>query len=151
MISLIRTTSDNEDFRMLISELDRTLLEQYKDRQAIYDRYNIIENNRNVIVAYYKEIAAGCGCFKKFNDQSVEIKRMFVKPEYRGKKIGALILEALENWARELNVFSTVLETGIKQHEAIHLYRKSGYIVVENYGPYKNMTESICMHKQLVK
>ena len=151
MVSLKRTNSDNEDFRILISELDKDLLARYEERQAVYDQYNIIENNQNVIVAYKDKLAVGCGCFKKFDDQSVEIKRMYVKPEYRGQKIAASILDALEKWASELNVLSTVLETGIKQHEAIHLYRKSGYIVVENYGPYKNMAESVCMHKQLVK
>jgi GNAT superfamily N-acetyltransferase len=150
MIRLQRTTSDNEDFRLLIAELDKELLSRYEERQAIYDRYNIIENNPNVVIAYKDEMPAGCGCFKKFDDRSVEIKRMFVKPEYRGQKIAASILQELENWAIELNISGTVLETGIKQPEAIHLYRKSGYIVVENYGPYKGLPESICMQKNLV-
>ena len=150
MIRLQRTTSDNEDFRLLIPELDRELKSRYEERQAIYDRYNIIENNRNVVIAYKDEMPVGCGCFKKFDDRSVEIKRMFVKPEYRGQKIAASILQELENWAIELNISGTVLETGIKQPEAIHLYRKSGYIVVENYGPYKGLPESICMQKNLV-
>jgi hypothetical protein len=48
-----------------------------------------------------------------------------------------------------LNILVAVLETGIKQNEAMHLYRKSGYIVIENYGPYKNMPESVCMQKRL--
>jgi GNAT superfamily N-acetyltransferase len=150
MIRLQRTTSDNEDFRLLIPELDKELLSRYEERQAIYDRHNIIENNQNVIIAYKEEMPAGCGCFKRFDDRSVEIKRMFVKPEYRGQKIAASILQELENWAIELNISGTVLETGIKQPEAIHLYRKSGYIVVENYGPYKGLPESVCMQKHLV-
>jgi GNAT superfamily N-acetyltransferase len=149
MIRLQRTTSDNEDFRLLIAELDKELQSRYEERQAIYDRYNIIENNRNVVIAYKDEMPVGCGCFKKFDDRSVEIKRMFVRPEYRGQKIAASILQELENWATELNISGTVLETGTKQHEAIHLYLKSGYIVVENYGPYKGLPESICMQKDL--
>ena len=149
MIRLERTTSDNEDFRLLISELDKELRSRYEEKQAIYDQYNIIENNRNVVIAYKDEMPVGCGCFKKFDDRSVEIKRMFVKPEYRGQKIAASILQELENWAIEFNISGTILETGIKQHEAIHLYQKSGYIVVENYGPYKGLPESICMQKNL--
>jgi len=149
MIRLQRTTSDNEDFRLLIAELDKELQSRYEERQAIYDRYNIIENNGNVVIAYKDEMPVGCGCFKKFDDRSVEIKRMFVRPEYRGQKIAASILQELENWATELNISGTVLETGTKQHEAIHLYQKSGYIVVENYGPYKGLPESICMQKNL--
>jgi GNAT superfamily N-acetyltransferase len=74
---------------------------------------------------------------------------MYVKPEYRGQGIAAAILDALEKWASELNISIAVLETGIKQNEAMHLYRKSGYIVIENYGPYKNMPESVCMQKRL--
>jgi putative acetyltransferase len=150
MIKLQRTTSDNEDFRLLITELDKELRSRYQEKQAIYDQYNIIENNPNVVIAYREELPVGCGCFKKFDDRSVEIKRMFVRPEYRGQKIAASILQQLENWAIELNISGTVLETGIKQPDAIHLYRKSGYIVVENYGPYKGLPESICMQKNLV-
>lgn len=150
MIELKRTTSDNEDFRLLTGELDRDLWSRYHERQAIYDRYNLVENNQNVIVAYAGGKPVGCGCFKRFGDQSVEIKRMFVKPDYRGQKIAAAILSELEKWAMELNVISTVLETGTKQHEAIQLYRKSGYIVVDNYGPYKDLQNSVCMQKSLL-
>lgn len=150
MVTLHRTTSDNEGFRLLIEKLDKELQSQYKEQQAIYDQYNIIESNGNVIVAYDGEKEVGCGCFKKFDEQSVEIKRMYVAEEHRGRKIGASILEALEQWAKEINASATVLETGMKQHEAIHLYQKSGYIVIENYGPYKNLPESVCMKKLLV-
>jgi GNAT superfamily N-acetyltransferase len=130
MIDLQQTTSDNEAFRLLIRELDKELRSLYNETQSVYDQYNIIENNKNVIVAYKDGVAAGCGCFKKFDDHSAEIKRMYVNPKYRGQKIA-------------------VLETGNKQHVAIHLYQKSGYIVTENYGQYKNMPESICMYKPL--
>ena len=74
---------------------------------------------------------------------------MYVKPEYRGRGIAATILNSLEKWAAELNFPVSVLETGTQQIEAIQLYMKSGYVVMENYGPYKNMPESICMQKRL--
>ena len=149
MVTLQRTTSDNEGFRALIKELDKDLWNRYNDRQAVYDQHNIIENNRNVVVAYKDGDTAGCGCFKNFNEGIVEIKRMYVKPQYRGQKIASSILQELERWAAELNNTTTVLETGINQPEAIHLYRKSGYLVIENYGPYKNMSQSVCMQKEL--
>ena len=115
MIELKRTTSDNEDFRLLVGELDKELWSRYRNRQAVYDQLNVIEHNKNVIVAYSDGIAVGCGCFKKFEDKSVEIKRMIVKPPYRGRKIAFSILNELEKWARELDNTGTVLETGIKQ------------------------------------
>ena len=151
MIELKRTTSDNEGFRILIRELDKELRNNYDTVQAIYDQFNIIENNQNVIVAYGDGMPVGCGCFKKFGNHSVEIKRMFVKPGYRGQKIGASVLNELEKWAKELNNTSTILETGTKQIEAIQLYQKSGYIVIENYGPYKDLPDSVCMKKALVQ
>ena len=106
MINLQRTDSSNEDFRALIKELDKDLWGRYKDQQAIYDQHNIIENNQNVIVAYKDGEAVGCGCFKKFNDGIVEIKRMYVKPQHRGQKIAAAILQELEKWAKELKIQS---------------------------------------------
>jgi GNAT superfamily N-acetyltransferase len=149
MIRIERTTSDNEGFKELIGQLDKELWSIYNDQQAIYSQYNGIENNQNVIVAYKDTMAIGCGCFKHFDEETVEIKRMYVKPEYRGQKIATSILQALEKWASELLISETILETGNKQKEAIHLYGKSGYIVVENYGPYANMPDSICMRKKL--
>lgn len=149
MIELKQTTSDNEAFRLLIGELDKELWSHFNDRQAVYDQYNIIENNKNVIVAYKDGMPVGCGCFKKFDEQCVEIKRMYVKPEYRGQGIAASVLNALEKWAKELNFSSAVLETGDKLQSAIHLYQKSGYIVMEKYGPYKAMPASICMFKSM--
>src|SRR5688572_6375244 len=149
MIRVERTTSDNKEFTLLVTCLDKDLLSRYEEQQAVYDQYNIIENNPHVLVAYHENVPVGCGCFKKFDEQSVEIKRMYVKPEYRGRGIAATILDSLEKWAAELNYPVSVLETGTKQIEAIQLYRKSGYIVIENYGPYKNMPESICMQKRL--
>src|SRR5215203_6165659 len=102
MIKLQRTASDNLDFRSLVKELDKDLSGRYKDQQAIYDQHNIIESNRNVIIAYKEGEAVGCGCFKKFNNSTVEIKRMYVKPQHRGQKIAASILQELEKWAGEL-------------------------------------------------
>ena len=70
MVKLTRTDSDNIDFRSLIKELDKDLWSRYKDRQALYDQHNIIESNRNVIVAFKNDEAVGCGCFKKFSEST---------------------------------------------------------------------------------
>jgi putative acetyltransferase len=64
MIKLQRTTSDNADFRSLIKELDKDLSGRYKDQQAVYDQHNIIESNRNVIVAYKDSEAVGAAVLK---------------------------------------------------------------------------------------
>ena len=103
---------------------------------------------KNVVVAYANSAPVGCGSFKTFEGQA-EIKRMFVNQSYRGKGIAKSILSELENWAKELKFTHTVLETGHNQIEAIALYKKTGYRLIPNYGPYMNLPDSICMRKTL--
>ncbi len=150
MLKIKRTTSDDTDFHMLVESLDKDLLDRYGDLQTFYNRFNAIQNIPTVVIAYFDNEAVGCGCFKKFDEGSVEIKRMYVCDEQRGKGIGAAILSELEKWAAELKISSMVLETGTNQPEAIHLYGKLGYTNISNYGPYIGNEEySICMKKKL--
>jgi GNAT superfamily N-acetyltransferase len=146
---LIRTTSDNPDFRTLVAELDAHLRERNGDIMDIYDQHNIIEQNNTVVIAYIDDAPAGCGCFKPYDAEAVEVKRMFVRPEARGAGISKLILNELENWARELGFNYTVLETGGKQVEALSLYPRAGYASIPKYGPYVNLPDSICFKKTL--
>lgn len=144
-----RTNSNNSDFRKLITELDKDLWKMNYSNQGDYDKLNIIENLETVVLAYDNKNAIGCGCFKKFDGSSAEIKRMYVALEARGKGIAYMILKELETWAKELDYVLTILETGTAQTEAISLYKKAGYLVIENYGQYIGMPDSICMAKSL--
>ena len=149
MLKINRTNSENPDFRSLIKQLDADLNSRYGIIQEAYDKHNKIERIDTVVIAYYYNKPVGCACFKEFSANTVEVKRMFVNEGLRGKKIGTQLLSELEAWATELNYLSAVLETGKQQPEAIALYRKSGYDIIENYGQYKGMKNSICMSKQL--
>ena len=146
---LKRTTSTDDDFRFLVNQLDAELREMYADLMNTYDQHNLIEHIDTVVVAYLNDIPVGCGCFKPFDAEAVEIKRMFVAKIARGNGISRFILSGLESWAQELGSNYTVLETGIKNLEALALYQKSGYINIPNYGPYINLPDSICFRKTL--
>lgn len=75
---------------------------------------------------------------------------MFTRPEVRGRSLGVAVLNELENWARELGYERCVLETGVRQPYAIRLYEKQGYLrMVENYGQYAGVENSVCMEKIL--
>jgi GNAT superfamily N-acetyltransferase len=74
---------------------------------------------------------------------------MFVLSEKRGVGIAQKILNELEIWAKELDYKKCVLETGIRQVEAVKFYKKCDYKIISNYGQYKNMKNSICFEKQL--
>jgi putative acetyltransferase len=150
MLRIIRTDSENTDFQALVKLLDADLAIRDGDLHGYYAQFNKIDAIKNAVVAYLDETAVGCGAFKKFGDESVEIKRMFVAPENRGKGIAVEILTELENWAAELNYEFAVLETGKKQPEAVRLYEKSGYELIPNYGQYEGLENSVCMKKSLV-
>lgn len=149
-IILKRTDSTDPDFRLLITLLDKELNERYGElMQSTYDRHNHIIDIDTVVIAYSNGMPAGCACFKKYDDTSAEIKRMFVKYTERGQGIAHKILSELELWATENGFSHTILETGDKQHEAIALYKKLGYTITENYGQYSDLAASICMRKEL--
>ena len=113
-MKLKRTNSADPDFVALVADLDKYLAEVDGDEHDYYAQFNGIDKIANVVVAYEAEEAVGCGAFKPYSDSIAEIKRMFTKPEHRGKKIGALILAELESWANELGYTECILETGQK-------------------------------------
>ena len=93
------------------------------------------------------ENAVACGALKHFDDNTAEIKRMYVKPEYRGRGLSKLILSELEDKAKELNYNRLVLETGLKQPEAMNLYNKFGYKPLKCYGQHADDPDSRCFEK----
>ena len=146
-MEIVRTTSENEDFRSLVNRLDRELAIRDGDDHAFYSQFNKLDTIKHAVVAYIDKEAVGCGAIRPFDDASVEVKRMFVPTEHRGRGIAKDILKELESWAVELSFKRCILETGLKQPEAIALYTKSGYTSVPNYGQYQGMYNSVCFEK----
>ena len=149
MENICRTDSDNQDFQNLVILLDKDLQDRDGEEHSFYSQYNKTIHIRNVVLYYLDNDIIGCGAFKGFDDSKVEIKRMFVRPEFRGQGIGMEILNELEAWAKELNFKSTILETGKRQPEAIKLYQKAGYKIISNFGQYENVENSVCMLKEI--
>ena len=147
MITLIRTTSDNEDFGKLVLELDAYLKVLDGEDHAFYAQFNKTNLLKNAVVCYENGVAVGIGAYKEFESNDAEIKRMYTIPECRGKGIAKAIVTELEVWAKEENYTTSILETGYLQHDAIGLYQKLGYEITENFGQYKGLTTSVCMKK----
>jgi putative acetyltransferase len=149
MATLKRTTSADNDFQKLVILLDKDLAIRDGDEHSFYAQYNKIVSIKNVVVAYINEEAIACGAFKEYDDNTVEIKRMYVEPTFRGKGIAQQVLAELELWAKENNCHTCVLETGKKQPEAIALYTKAGYNIIANYGQYEGVENSVCMRREI--
>ena len=146
---IIRTNSNNIDFQELVKELDADLKIRDGEVHAFFAQYNKIDLINHVVVAYMNDEAVGCGAIKQYDDDTMEVKRMFVKPTNRGNGIATMVLKEVENWTKELDFSKCILETEIKQPEAIALYQKNDYTQIPNYGQYETVESSICFEKIL--
>ncbi|WP_343662949.1 GNAT family N-acetyltransferase [Chryseobacterium mucoviscidosis] len=148
-MTIKRTDSSNKDFQNLVQLLDADLAIRNGEDHAFYDQFNKIDAIKNCIVIYVDEILAACGAFKKFDEKTVEIKRMYTNPDFRKKGLATTIVKDLEIWAKELNYTKAVLESSLEQNEALSVYEKSGYTRIPNYGQYIGIDKSVCYEKVL--
>lgn len=149
MINIRRTDSDDPDFKVLVKLLDADLAERDGADHGFYAQFNKIDKIRHAVVCYENGQPIGCGAIKAFNDEAMEVKRMYVSPDGRKKGIATRVLTELESWAFELGYLKCVLETGKRQPEAIALYEKNGYARTSNYGQYVGVENSVCFEKVL--
>ena len=101
------------------------------------------------LVGYIEGQAVATGGLRRHADGELEIKRMFVTPEFRGRGLSRVMLAALEDRARSLGASRIVLETGLKQPEAISLYESSGYSRIPGFGHYAEAPLSVSFEKKL--
>lgn len=146
---IVRATSANLDFRALVRLLDQYLAQIDGSENSFYSQFNGIDSLQNCILLYENNSAIGCGAIKRYNDESYEVKRMFVHPDARGQGSGQKIVMALEKWAKELGAAQLILETGKRMPDAVQLYKKMGYQITKNYPPYVGVDNSICFLKIL--
>jgi GNAT superfamily N-acetyltransferase len=145
----VRTDSGNLHFIELVNHLDAELAKRDGDEHSFYAQYNKVDKINHVVVAYDNNKPVGCGAFKEYSTNSVEVKRMYTLPTNRGKGIATIVLMELEKWASELSYQKCILETGKRQPEAIDLYKKNGYKIITNYGQYAGVENSVCFEKDL--
>lgn len=149
MITIERTDSANADFQELVKALDLDLKTRDGDDHLFYANLNKTAVLKYVLVAYKGDTAVGCGALREYAPGLIEVKRMYVRPDHRGRGIASRILSALEDWCRELGYSKCILETGRNQPEAIGLYQKSNYRNIPNYGSYAGAYNSVCFEKKL--
>lgn len=101
------------------------------------------------LIVYEDDQPIASGAIRRRDDATAEIKRMYVRPEARGRGISRMILNELEATARRSGYRALVLETGARQPEAIALYESAGYTTIPNFGFYKESPLSACYRKEL--
>lgn len=149
MIEVVETNSSNKDFIDLVTKLDEDLSIRDGDEHSFYAQFNTIDVIKYVIILYFEDIPVACGAIKHFDEDTMEVKRMYVLDDFRGKGFATKVLIALEKWAIDLKCKKLILETGKKQPEAIRLYQKNGFSIIPNYGQYIGIDNSVCFKKEI--
>lgn len=143
-----RERPDTRDASALVEELEGEL-EPYYPRESRhgYSIAKLLAEDVAFFVTRHDGAVAGCGGVKLFGTEYGEIKRMYVRPAYRGLGIARLVLERLEDHARGNGVQLLRLETGIYQTAAIGLYERMGFRRIPPFGAYWDDPLSVFFEK----
>ena len=143
---------DHPDSVKMIADLQQVYVERYGDVDITpVDPAQFAAPLGYFVIGYLDGVPVACGGWR-VNDEldgAAEIKRMYVVDSARGKGLSRLVLAHLEATAREAGLLRMVLETGLRQPEAIALYTSSGYERIDNFGVYRDHPESRCFGKSL--
>ena len=141
---------DTPDARLLIDELEAHLEPFYpKASRHGYSVEKLIQQGVVFFVTRQDGVPAGCGGVQFYGSDYAEIKRMFVRPQFRGLGLARLMLRHLEGYALQQGIHVLRLETGIHQKDAIHLYEKSGFQNIPPFGEYVEDPLSRFFEKQI--
>ncbi len=138
--------------RALIEALNAELSSRYPEPGATHFRLDpgeVTDGQGAFLIASSSGKPVGCGAVRRIEARTGEIKRMYVSPDARGRGIGRAVLAALEAEARALGIVRLVLETGLRQGEALALYEGAGFSQIPPFGEYVASPLSVCMAKDL--
>lgn len=147
-MQILKTDTSHPSFLFLERLLDQELLGEFPKEMNTYAPHNKFASPIKTILILHDDHPIACGAFKELKDY-VEIKRMFVHPDYRRKGFSRHILSELETWAKSLGYSYAILETGDTLYKAIQLYTSSGYENIPCFGPYSDLPRSKCFKKIL--
>ena len=148
--TITRERPDTPDARALIEALEGELEPFYPSTSRHgYSIEKLLAEDVAFFVIRHEGAAAGCGGVKLFGVEYGEVKRMYMRPAWRGLGLARLMLEHLENYARGNGVHLLRLETGIHQGAAIGLYERMGFRRIPPFGKYWDDPLSVFFEKGL--
>ena len=158
-VTITPAALDDPDVTRLIAALDADLDERYAADDEVEgepDRAmlnllgpDVAPPHGALLLARVDGVAVGCGALRRHDDDTAEVTRMYVAPAARGQGVAAALLAALEQAAADLGYRRLVLETGVRQQEAMRLYETRGWTPIENYGAYRMSSLSRSFGKSL--
>lgn len=127
----------------LFSLHDDYMINFLGDDKWYYTRYSENENIESVWVVYSDDIPVGCIAYRKKSDGVGEIKRLFIRSEYRGRGISKQLLDTVECYAKEHGCHTLFLDTRITLEPAVSIYRKFGFSIIFQQGLYIQMEKQL--------
>jgi putative acetyltransferase len=152
-ISISPAQPSGTDATALIAQLDTELAERYPrlDRDTFILTPEQVRAGHGIfLIAKAGGEPVGCGALRRLDSGTGEIKRMYVMPSARGARVGRRLLAKLEWYARQLGMYRLVLHTGLRQPEAIRLYKSMGFSRIAGFGKYNESGAGICMVKTII-
>ena len=142
-MNIIPTNVSDAAVLALFSEHDDFTQEFLGDDKACYTRYSPAENIERVWVAYEKNVPICCVAYRPRSDGAGEVKRLFVKKEYRGRGISKALLSEVKFHAKTEGCSKLFLDTRITLEPAVSLYRSFGFEITFQQGLYIQMEKVI--------
>lgn len=143
----VLTNQDDERFLKLVEELDQGYYERIGDALSKYEKYNEFKQHHTVILALDLDKAIACASYRVCSENSIEFKRVYVKKQYRKKRIAYNLIKQLEDHINENYKYSYII-TGKRNDAAIKLYKKLNYKEIPKIGQFKDDENVICMKKE---
>jgi putative acetyltransferase len=138
-LALERATAPTPEIVALLGELNSALDVGYAPEQKhALSVDQLFQPNIRLFVARLDGAAVACGGIGLY-DGYAELKRMYAKPEVRGKGVAKAVLARLEAEARGAGLTLIRIETGNLQYEAMRFYEREGYVKCGAFGPYAAM------------
>lgn len=120
-----------------------------KENRAGFIPFNASAEIPVVLLAYRNGQAVGCVGLKRYSDLDAEVKRLWVEPAFRGRRIASALMEQIEEKARALGYRRVILQTRPIMTDAVALYTKRGYKLIPNYPPYDRLAGAVCYAKPI--
>lgn len=142
-MNIISMKTTDESVRKLFSEYDDYMLDFLGDDKWCYTRYSEKENVEKVWVVHSDNVPIGCIAYRTKADGIGEVKRLYIKKEYRGKGISKELLKTVECYAKEQGCRTLFLDTRITLEPAVFIYCTIGFNIVFQQGLYIQMEKDI--------
>lgn len=150
-IVITEVAADSAEAVQLIGELDEHLMSHPypPESRHAFSVEKLLREGVVFFITRYDGELAGCGGIKMFGAEYGEVKRMYVRPVFRGKGLGKAMLNHLVEYMRDRNVDVLRIETGIYEVEAIGLYEGFGFQRRGPFGDYVEDPNSVFLEKTI--